>query len=303
MWSNPFYSFNNYFSQCRCEGKALKRKEWSEHISHLSVYASSVWPCKTACGSFRYPNQVGILATHHHVVCSFLCWRPGTISCHAWSDKLLSNRFCQSLPDNGFFFCPLYPSSLSPLAEYTVINENCPGAEWNIMCRECCEYDQIECVCPGRKEKVGYTIPCCRNEENECDSCLIHPGMLTVMLWSYKDSCWAMRAMGTWPGTLAAGSNSYQELFYQKCCPCSELLRQAWQIPKSDVTAGSPPGMSHRCSGLKCIPKVRREGLSEVWLVRREQSKRGEQGTGPYQKTLEPLELSPTCTSMHAQTP
>lgn len=106
MWSNPFYSFNNYFSQCRCEGKALKRKEWSEHISHLSVYASSVWPCKTACGSFRYPNQVGILATHHHVVCSFLCWRPGTISCHAWSDKLLSNRFCQSLPDNGFFFLP-----------------------------------------------------------------------------------------------------------------------------------------------------------------------------------------------------
>ncbi|KAK2100583.1 hypothetical protein P7K49_021931, partial [Saguinus oedipus] len=43
------------------------------------------------------------------------------------------------------------------------------------MCRECCEYDQIECVCPGKKEVVGYTIPCCRNEENECDSCLIHP--------------------------------------------------------------------------------------------------------------------------------
>nr|XP_033784634.1 inactive serine protease PAMR1-like isoform X1 [Geotrypetes seraphini] len=60
--------------------------------------------------------------------------------------------------------------------EYTVINENCPGAEWNIMCRECCEYDQIQCICPGGKQKVGYTIPCCRNEENECDSCLIHPG-------------------------------------------------------------------------------------------------------------------------------
>jgi hypothetical protein len=44
------------------------------------------------------------------------------------------------------------------------------------MCRECCEYDQIECVCPGKKEVVGYTIPCCRNEDNECDSCLIHPG-------------------------------------------------------------------------------------------------------------------------------
>lgn len=70
----------------------------------------------------------------------------------------------------------LRPYLLVSVAEYTVINEACPGAEWNIMCRECCEYDQIECVCPGKKEVVGYTIPCCRNEENECDSCLIHPG-------------------------------------------------------------------------------------------------------------------------------
>lgn len=71
-------------------------------------------------------------------------------------------------------------------AEYTVINENCPGAEWNIMCRECCEYDQIECICPGQKERVGYTIPCCRNEENECDSCLIHPGMFLAVLRSHQ---------------------------------------------------------------------------------------------------------------------
>lgn len=70
----------------------------------------------------------------------------------------------------------LRPYLLVSVSEYTVINEACPGAEWNIMCRECCEYDQIECVCPGKKEVVGYTIPCCRNEENECDSCLIHPG-------------------------------------------------------------------------------------------------------------------------------
>lgn len=76
------------------------------------------------------------------------------------------------------FPCLLAPSltCLFSIAEYTVINEACPGAEWNIMCRECCEYDQIECVCPGKKEVVGYTIPCCRNEDNECDSCLIHPG-------------------------------------------------------------------------------------------------------------------------------
>ncbi|KAM9015160.1 inactive serine protease PAMR1 isoform 5-T5 [Ara ararauna] len=80
-------------------------------------------------------------------------------------------------------------------AEYTVINENCPGAEWNIMCRECCEYDQIECICPGQKERVGYTIPCCRNEDNECDSCLIHPGC-TIF-----ENCKSCRN-GSWGGTL-----------------------------------------------------------------------------------------------------
>uniref|UniRef100_A0A8C6J1K4 Inactive serine protease PAMR1 n=1 Tax=Melopsittacus undulatus TaxID=13146 RepID=A0A8C6J1K4_MELUD len=84
---------------------------------------------------------------------------------------------------------------LSIHTEYTVINENCPGAEWNIMCRECCEYDQIECICPGQKERVGYTIPCCRNEDNECDSCLIHPGC-TIF-----ENCKSCRN-GSWGGTL-----------------------------------------------------------------------------------------------------
>ncbi|XP_041132770.1 inactive serine protease PAMR1 [Polyodon spathula] len=60
--------------------------------------------------------------------------------------------------------------------KYTVINENCPGAEWNIMCRGCCEYDQISCKCPSQGEVVGYAVPCCRNAENECDPCIIHPG-------------------------------------------------------------------------------------------------------------------------------
>ncbi|NXI63706.1 PAMR1 protease, partial [Anseranas semipalmata] len=96
--------------------------------------------------------------------------------------------------------------------EYTVINENCPGAEWNIMCRECCEYDQIECVCPGRKEKVGYTIPCCRNEENECDSCLIHPGC-TIF-----ENCKSCRN-GSWGGTL--------DDFYIKGVYCAEC-RAGW---------------------------------------------------------------------------
>uniref|UniRef100_A0A8D0HTX0 Inactive serine protease PAMR1 n=1 Tax=Sphenodon punctatus TaxID=8508 RepID=A0A8D0HTX0_SPHPU len=100
---------------------------------------------------------------------------------------------------------------LSP--EYTVINENCPGAEWNIMCRECCEYDQIQCVCPGKKkEVVGYTIPCCRNEENECDSCLIHPGC-TIF-----ENCKSCRN-GSWGGTL--------DDFYIKGIYCVEC-RAGW---------------------------------------------------------------------------
>ncbi|NXD22828.1 PAMR1 protease, partial [Spelaeornis formosus] len=96
--------------------------------------------------------------------------------------------------------------------EYTVINENCPGAEWNIMCRECCEYDQIECICPGQKEKVGYTIPCCRNEDNECDSCLIHPGC-TIF-----ENCKSCRN-GSWGGTL--------DDFYIKGIYCAEC-RAGW---------------------------------------------------------------------------
>ncbi|XP_059578744.1 inactive serine protease PAMR1 isoform X6 [Alligator mississippiensis] len=96
--------------------------------------------------------------------------------------------------------------------EYTVINENCPGAEWNIMCRECCEYDQIQCVCPGQKETVGYTIPCCRNEENECDSCLIHPG---CTIFENCKSC----HNGSWGGTL--------DDFYIKGIYCAEC-RAGW---------------------------------------------------------------------------
>lgn len=80
------------------------------------------------------------------------------------------------------------------------------------MCRECCEYDQIECVCPGRKEKVGYTIPCCRNEENECDSCLIHPGC-TIF-----ENCKSCRN-GSWGGTL--------DDFYIKGIYCAEC-RAGW---------------------------------------------------------------------------
>uniref|UniRef100_F7BHC8 Inactive serine protease PAMR1 n=1 Tax=Callithrix jacchus TaxID=9483 RepID=F7BHC8_CALJA len=111
----------------------------------------------------------------------------------------------------GLTFLQLLLISSLP-REYTVINEACPGAEWNIMCRECCEYDQIECVCPGKKEVVGYTIPCCRNEENECDSCLIHPGC-TIF-----ENCKSCRN-GSWGGTL--------DDFYVKGFYCAEC-RAGW---------------------------------------------------------------------------
>ncbi|XP_063800223.1 inactive serine protease PAMR1 [Pseudophryne corroboree] len=96
--------------------------------------------------------------------------------------------------------------------KYIVINENCPGAEWNIMCRDCCEYDQVECVCPGGNKKVGYTIPCCRNEDNDCDSCLIHPGC------SIFENCKSCHN-GSWGGML--------DDFYVKGTYCSEC-RIGW---------------------------------------------------------------------------
>ncbi|KAM4899364.1 inactive serine protease PAMR1 isoform 3-T3 [Sylvia borin] len=108
--------------------------------------------------------------------------------------------------------------------EYTVINENCPGAEWNIMCRECCEYDQIECICPGQKQRVGYTIPCCRNEDNECDSCLIHPGC-TIF-----ENCKSCRN-GSWGGTL--------DDFYIKGIYCAEC-RAGWYGGDCMTCSSSP---------------------------------------------------------------
>ncbi|KAM8807622.1 inactive serine protease PAMR1 isoform 4-T4 [Eudromia elegans] len=92
------------------------------------------------------------------------------------------------------------------------------------MCRECCEYDQIECVCPGRKERVGYTIPCCRNEDNECDSCLIHPGC-TIF-----ENCKSCRN-GSWGGTL--------DDFYIKGIYCAEC-RAGWYGGDCMTCSSSP---------------------------------------------------------------
>ncbi|KAK2919904.1 inactive serine protease PAMR1-like [Channa argus] len=54
--------------------------------------------------------------------------------------------------------------------------ENCPSSNWSIMCRPCCEYQLIQCRCPSKGSRVGYTVPCCRNALDQCDPCIIHPG-------------------------------------------------------------------------------------------------------------------------------
>ncbi|XP_045889179.1 inactive serine protease PAMR1-like [Micropterus dolomieu] len=54
--------------------------------------------------------------------------------------------------------------------------DNCPSSEWSVMCRPCCEYHLIQCRCPSKGSRVGYTVPCCRNALDQCDPCIIHPG-------------------------------------------------------------------------------------------------------------------------------
>ncbi|XP_034032738.1 inactive serine protease PAMR1 [Thalassophryne amazonica] len=60
--------------------------------------------------------------------------------------------------------------------DYRHLYGHCPGPEWSVMCRGCCEYDVIRCKCPLQGTSVGYAVPCCRNAINECDPCIIHPG-------------------------------------------------------------------------------------------------------------------------------
>ncbi|XP_076847849.1 inactive serine protease PAMR1 [Brachyhypopomus gauderio] len=60
--------------------------------------------------------------------------------------------------------------------DYRFLYNYCPGAEWSVMCRGCCEYEVIRCKCPVQGASVGYAVPCCRNARQECDPCIIHPG-------------------------------------------------------------------------------------------------------------------------------
>ncbi|XP_029952734.1 inactive serine protease PAMR1 [Salarias fasciatus] len=60
--------------------------------------------------------------------------------------------------------------------DYRYLYNHCPGPEWSVMCRGCCEYDVIRCKCPLQGTPVGYAVPCCRNSANECDPCIYHQG-------------------------------------------------------------------------------------------------------------------------------
>lgn len=68
------------------------------------------------------------------------------------------------------------PDIMFYLLDYRFLYNYCPGPEWSVMCRGCCEYDVIHCKCPLQGSPVGYAVPCCRNAVNECDPCIIHPG-------------------------------------------------------------------------------------------------------------------------------
>ncbi|XP_029354530.1 inactive serine protease PAMR1 [Echeneis naucrates] len=69
---------------------------------------------------------------------------------------------------NLYFHVTAWPHALS--------GDNCPSSEWSVMCRPCCEYHLIQCRCPSKGSKVGYTVPCCRNALDQCDPCIYHPG-------------------------------------------------------------------------------------------------------------------------------
>ncbi|XP_041917184.1 inactive serine protease PAMR1 [Alosa sapidissima] len=90
-------------------------------------------------------------------------------------------------------------------------DDKCPSAEWNAMCRSCCEYDQIRCKCPSQSTQVGYAVPCCRNELDECDPCIIHQGC------SIFENCKTCNN-GTWQA---------QDDFYIREQYCTEC-RQGW---------------------------------------------------------------------------
>ncbi|KAF0041310.1 hypothetical protein F2P81_007208 [Scophthalmus maximus] len=76
----------------------------------------------------------------------------------------------------SFFIFISLPQGRAWPHDHRYLYNHCPGPEWSVMCRGCCEYDVIRCKCPLQGTPVGYAVPCCRNAINECDPCIIHPG-------------------------------------------------------------------------------------------------------------------------------
>ncbi|XP_029288979.1 inactive serine protease PAMR1 [Cottoperca gobio] len=90
-----------------------------------------------------------------------------------WTSTFISWKESWFLLISFFIFVP---QGTAWPHEYRYLYNHCPGPEWNVMCRSCCEYDVIRCKCPLQGTPVGYAVPCCRNAINECDPCIIHPG-------------------------------------------------------------------------------------------------------------------------------
>ncbi|XP_056874371.1 uncharacterized protein LOC130516950 isoform X2 [Takifugu flavidus] len=101
--------------------------------------------------------------------------------------RLFWKLIVAGLGTNMFSFLAGKNTLLEPKLFYLLLNlchsatawpqaDSCPSSRWNAMCRPCCEYQLIQCRCPSKGLKVGYTVPCCRNALNQCDPCIFHPG-------------------------------------------------------------------------------------------------------------------------------
>ncbi|CAB1338921.1 unnamed protein product [Coregonus sp. 'balchen'] len=81
-------------------------------------------------------------------------------------------------------------STLPPwkcLAPRGVVDDKCPSSEWNHMCGDCCEYHLIQCRCPSQGARVGYSVPCCRNELDQCCSLFENCKTCHNGTWEAKD--------------------------------------------------------------------------------------------------------------------
>lgn len=92
--------------------------------------------------------------------------------------------------------------------------DKCPGPRWNAMCRSCCEYELIRCKCPSQRTRVGYAVPCCRNDIHQCDPCIIHQGMNECVqsLWlntNWPDQIFRCVRTSCFNGTFWVGTQIY----------------------------------------------------------------------------------------------